>query len=200
MKKRQREFKQLANTLIQHYTIQNRRSVRIDLFSFTHFCFAKAYANCVISSRYHVANACGTIGILHSVAAVSDLTGGPATLKAGSWFDTFLRSTLDKSPEERAAELEVDEGAAECHDEVVAQGQSEVVDDTWKCVLCEAVAQQSRHHFIIRNSPCPIACSHFIALVHKGGSLYEMDGRKDGPINHGPTTADSFLQVCVPSM
>lgn len=62
---------------------------------------------------------------------MSDLTGGPVTLEAGGWFDRFLRSTLGKTPDERAAELDADEGAAECHDEVVAQGQSEVVDDTW---------------------------------------------------------------------
>ena len=43
------------------------------------------------------------------------------TLDAGSWLDTFLRSTLGKSPEERAAALEADEDAAEVHDEVVAQ-------------------------------------------------------------------------------
>ena len=37
--------------------------------------------------------------------------------------------------------------------------------------------------------------NHFIALVEKGGHLYEMDGRKDGPINHGATSAETFLQV-----
>ena len=75
----------------------------------------------------HVANACGTIGILHSVAAASDLTGGPIALTPDSWFDKFIRSTLSKSPDERAAELEVDDGAAECHDEIVAQVRSSSV-------------------------------------------------------------------------
>ena len=61
---------------------------------------------------------------------------------------------------------------------------------------------------------------HFIALVHKQGYLYELgkyiipqgnsckltciclgilshkDGRKTFPINHGPTSPDSFLMVC----
>lgn len=36
---------------------------------------------------------------------------------------------------------------------------------------------------------------HFIALVHKEGHLYELDGRKEFPINHGPTTADTLLEV-----
>ena len=36
---------------------------------------------------------------------------------------------------------------------------------------------------------------HFIAFVEKGGVLYELDGRKSGPINCGATTKDTFLQV-----
>lgn len=36
---------------------------------------------------------------------------------------------------------------------------------------------------------------HFVALVERGGFLYELDGRKEFPINHGPTTEDSFLLV-----
>ena len=40
--------------------------------------------------------------------------------------------------------------------------------------------------------------NHFIALVSKGGHLYEMDGRKAGPVNHGPTTDASFLEVRAP--
>lgn len=36
---------------------------------------------------------------------------------------------------------------------------------------------------------------HFIALVHKGGHLYELDGCRTSPINHGVTNADAFLKV-----
>lgn len=36
--------------------------------------------------------------------------------------------------------------------------------------------------------------AHFIAFVFKSGDLYEMDGRKAFPINHGSTTHESFLQ------
>merc|ERR1712150_107195 len=35
--------------------------------------------------------------------------------------------------------------------------------------------------------------THFVALVNVGGGLYEMDGRKDGPIHHGKTTTETFL-------
>jgi hypothetical protein len=34
---------------------------------------------------------------------------------------------------------------------------------------------------------------HFVCFVPVDGCLYELDGRKDTPINHGATTADSFL-------
>ena len=35
--------------------------------------------------------------------------------------------------------------------------------------------------------------SHFITLVNIGGKLVELDGRMPGPLEHGPTTSDSFL-------
>ena len=38
--------------------------------------------------------------------------------------------------------------------------------------------------------------THFVAFVTVGGHIYELDGRKDFPINHGATTDDSFLTDC----
>ena len=35
--------------------------------------------------------------------------------------------------------------------------------------------------------------SHFVAFSHVEGFLYELDGRKAFPINHGPCTADTLL-------
>jgi hypothetical protein len=34
---------------------------------------------------------------------------------------------------------------------------------------------------------------HFVCFVPVGGHLYELDGRKAFAINHGATTAESFL-------
>ena len=38
--------------------------------------------------------------------------------------------------------------------------------------------------------------THFVAFVEKEGQLYELDGRKATPINHGPTSAATLLKVC----
>lgn len=38
---------------------------------------------------------------------------------------------------------------------------------------------------------------HFVCFTAKDGHLYELDGNKASPINHGPTTADTVLQDSV---
>lgn len=35
---------------------------------------------------------------------------------------------------------------------------------------------------------------HYISILHKDNTIYEMDGSKTGPINHGPTTQETFLK------
>jgi len=35
---------------------------------------------------------------------------------------------------------------------------------------------------------------HFVAFIQKEGNLYELDGRKEFPINHGGSSAETFLQ------
>ena len=36
---------------------------------------------------------------------------------------------------------------------------------------------------------------HFVALVERDGQLWELDGRKSGPVPHGPTSQQTLLQV-----
>jgi len=38
---------------------------------------------------------------------------------------------------------------------------------------------------------------HFVALVQKDGHLYELDGCRAAPVNHGASTAETFLKVII---
>ncbi|CAE7608626.1 UCHL1, partial [Symbiodinium sp. KB8] len=156
-----------------------------------------------------IGNACGTIGLLHAIANVSDLTGGdvplgerciaaaavlrstpsPATAPGrpaatvsarriapppphlrtapGKWWHSFVSKTKDMSADDKAAALEADE---EEEHKKTATDESAAVLET------EDVY------------------THFIAFVQKDGCLYELDGRKDSPINHGASSKDSVLK------
>jgi ubiquitin carboxyl-terminal hydrolase L5 len=39
---------------------------------------------------------------------------------------------------------------------------------------------------------------HFIAYIHSGGVLYELDGLQLAPISHGAATAENWLQIATP--
>ncbi|KNC97438.1 uncharacterized protein SPPG_07360 [Spizellomyces punctatus DAOM BR117] len=106
--------------------------------------------------RQTIPNACGTIGLLHALANNTDLL----TLKEGP-LQRILDQTKDKTPEERARVLELSADLASVHDESSQEGQT---------------AAPPREQDID---------THFICFVQKDGHLYEMDGRKPCPINHG---------------
>lgn len=116
-----------------------------------------------------VGNACGTVGIIHSIFNNQD----EVKIKDGS-LKTFYEKTKSLTPKECAEALEKDDGIAHCHGESASEGQTTAIDEDVNL--------------------------HFIALVHKEGQLYELDGRKPFPINHGPSSPDSFLndaaEVC----
>lgn len=115
-------------------------------------------------------NACGTIAILHTFANLSEHTGGDLKMKDGSFLNNYIKDNLEKSPEERAEALSENETVEAAHEAVVQGGQSEVCEDTW---------------------------NHFAAFTEKDGHLYEFDGRKRFPINHGPTTKETLLADAV---
>eukprot|EP00795_Rhopilema_esculentum_P000297 gene297-9949_t len=118
----------------------------------------------VYFTKQTVGNACGTIGIIHSIA-----NNQCVTLKNG-FLKNFLEATKDLSPDERAKALETDEGISTAHEESAKEGQTEAPSPETKVNL------------------------HFVAFVHKDGSLYELDGRKNFPINHGKTSEQDFLK------
>lgn len=40
---------------------------------------------------------------------------------------------------------------------------------------------------------------HFVALVAAHEQLWELDGRKSGPVSHGPSSRHTLLQVLPPT-
>lgn len=107
--------------------------------------------------KQYVGNACGTIASIHSMANNAEVLG----IAPSSPLGRFLQQIQGKSPQE-AGSLLAD--AKELHEasEVSAQGgQTEAP---------EATAATDHH---------------FIAFVEKEGDIYELDGAKAFPINHG---------------
>lgn len=110
-----------------------------------------------------IGNACGTVGLLHAVLNVTDQITLENPLK------DFLEKTKGLNPDEKATCMENDETLHVAHEESAQEGQTEAP------------------------SPEDNVTNHFIALISKDGCIYEMDGRKEFPINHGPTSSETFL-------
>lgn len=112
-----------------------------------------------------ISNACGTVAMIHSVANNLDVIDlGNGILK------DFLEATKDSSPEEKAKQLEDNNQVCEVHDNIAREGQTAAPS------LEESVDY------------------HFVAFVEKDGTLYDLDGRKPGPLNCGKTTKETFLK------
>ncbi|KAF3687822.1 Ubiquitin carboxyl-terminal hydrolase isozyme L1 [Channa argus] len=110
-----------------------------------------------------VVNSCGTIALLHAVAN----NKSKLTFDADSALKKFLDETADMSADDRAKHLENNKAVCEAHNEVAAQGQ------------CRPEADKVNFHFI--------------AFVNVNGQLYELDGKMNGPVNHGATKDNAFI-------
>jgi len=119
----------------------------------------------VFYMKQTVHNACGTVGVIHSLANnLTDIKLTDGKLK------TFLDETAKMNPLERGLALENSNNISEAHEEIASEGQTEAPDREENLV------------------------THFVAFIHKNGQLYEMDGRRQFPIDHGPTTASNLLK------
>jgi len=111
-----------------------------------------------------IPNACGTVGVIHSLANnIESVNLGSGML------EEFLAETKGLTPFARGEALHKADKLAEAHEESAAEGQTQA---------------PSRDDQVI---------THFVAFVHKNGHLYELDGRREFPVNHGHTTADRLL-------
>ena len=118
--------------------------------------------------KQYIGNACGTIGLLHAVANAKDAI----TIEKDSFLDRFLSGKESMDADSIGHALEEDDELEEGHVEASEAGQSSAAD-----------AEDTNNHFVC------FSCVD--------GSIYELDGRKDSPINHGPSTKETFLEdVC----
>ncbi|KAK2078405.1 hypothetical protein QBZ16_003245 [Prototheca wickerhamii] len=117
-----------------------------------------------------IQNACGTIAVLHAVLNNRDFVAS----EPDSFLDKFYTATKDMDPESRGAFLENppsgDLNIETCHKAAALAG-----------------------------STAPPAAAddvdlHFVAFVHSGGRLFELDGRQRGPIDHSATSLETLLQ------
>lgn len=119
--------------------------------------------------RQYVHNACGTIALVHAVLNNPD----DIELEEGSVMKKYLDAGKDMTPEERGKLLENDTGFTETHESIANEGQTPAPD----------INEKVYHHFI--------------AFVHHEGKLYELDGRKNFPVQHGETTPDDLLMDAI---
>jgi len=111
-----------------------------------------------------ISNACGTIGLLHSVAN----TAAAFPPVAGSFFERFLAKTAEQTPQERALALEDDDSIEEEHQSLASEG-------------CSDANTEFNDNL------------HFVALITHNGRLYELDGRKIAPIDLGACAPEELL-------
>ena len=118
----------------------------------------------VFYMKQTIGNACGTIALIHSIGNLRKTI----SFQPGSVLDKFFKETETMTPAERAARLENDHVFARSHEETAKDGQT----------AAPSLEDEVEHHFI--------------AFVQVGGRLYELDGVKKGPIDHGPSSPETF--------
>jgi ubiquitin carboxyl-terminal hydrolase L3 len=119
--------------------------------------------------KQRIGNACGTIGLLHA------LLNAPEPIRIfreNSWLESFAQDCpIPLDPVTKAQRLEGDSKIAKLHDE----------------------ATSSEANATDRGNIDDDILTHFIALVCVDNKLYELDGRKEGPIYHGETSQATLL-------
>lgn len=119
--------------------------------------------------RQTIRNACATMALIHLLAnqCHDDDFDAKSSLK------DFIKESKQLEPEVKANKFESCETIATAHESASVAGQTDAPP-----------ASDSVEY-------------HFISIIHNNNTMYEMDGRKLGPINHGPTSPETFLSDAV---
>lgn len=116
--------------------------------------------------RQTIRNACATMAIIHLLAnQCSDNDFEP-----NSSIKEFIRESQMLDPEVKANKFETCDTIATAHESSSVEGQTEA-----------PAASESVEY-------------HFISIIYHNNHIYEMDGRKKGPIKHRETTEGTFLK------
>ncbi|VVA36936.1 PREDICTED: ubiquitin [Prunus dulcis] len=149
-----------------------------------------------------VGNACGTIGLLHAVGNITS----EIKLVEESYLDRFFKTTATMDPSERAAFLEKDREMEVAHSVAATGGETEASDNVdthficFSCVDGTCLNSSIYRCLCVSLLPCSDVSSVLLILLFYNnknfyvGELYELDGRKSGPISHGPSSPNSLLQ------
>lgn len=119
--------------------------------------------------RQTIRNACATMALIHLLANKCQ----DDDFEPDSAIKEFIKESKQLEPEKKANKFETCETIATAHERSSVEGQTEAPAAT------EAVEY------------------HFISLINDNNTIYEMDGRKHGPISHGPTTPQTFLKDAI---
>eukprot|EP00806_Schmidingerella_arcuata_P004527 Macronucleus_5108.p1 GENE.Macronucleus_5108~~Macronucleus_5108.p1 ORF type:complete len:178 (+),score=41.81 Macronucleus_5108:1-534(+) len=116
-----------------------------------------------------VANACGTMALLHALANVTDLCadGENGNYREGTFLHRLVSLYKDegKTPEQLGEFLNEDEELERVHNMFATSGQSNMDENT---------------RF------------HFVAYVNLAGTIWELDGRRSAPLQKGDCTNETF--------
>ncbi len=109
-------------------------------------------------------NACGTIGLFHII--LNALEKYPDIVAADSYLKKFKTEAAGKNPDQIATLFKENKELLGKHKSAASEGQSEVVHKV---------------------------DAHFISFISKEGHLYELDGFKKCPVDHGECTEEETL-------
>ncbi|KAL5183901.1 Ubiquitin carboxyl-terminal hydrolase 3 [Glycine soja] len=141
----------------------------------------KDYSSKVYFMKQTVGNACGTIGLLHALGNITS----EVKLVEGSFFDKFFKSTASMDPLQRAVFLENDREMEVAHSVAATAGDTVITDVVMKGLVWLSY---------LENLASDNVDTHFICFACVDGELYELDGRKSGPISHGPSSPSTLLR------